>query len=57
MAPMLEINAYDCNVGGKQDKNWGDCRTLRILHECSPCCRYRGSHMSAPLVADIEGLT
>ena len=19
----------------------------RILHECSPCCRYRGSYMSA----------
>ena len=24
------------------------------LYECSPCCRYRGSYMSAPLVADIE---
>ena len=30
---------------------------LRILHECSFCCRYRGSYMSAPLVADIEDLT
>ena len=29
----------------------------RSLHECSPCCRYRGSYMSAPLVADIEDLT
>ena len=29
----------------------------RILHECSPCCRYRGSYMSDPLVADIEDLT
>ena len=29
----------------------------RILHEYSPCCRYRGSYMSAPLVADIEDLT
>ena len=29
----------------------------RILHECSPCCRYRGSYMSAPLVLDIEDLT
>ena len=22
---------------------------------CSSCCRYRGSYMSTPLVADIEG--
>ena len=29
----------------------------RILHECSSCCRYRGSHMSAPFVSDIEKLT
>ena len=29
----------------------------RIKHECSSCCRYRGSNMSAPLVADIEDLT
>ena len=29
----------------------------RILHECSPCCRYRGSYTSVPLVADIEDLT
>ena len=28
----------------------------RILHECSSCCRYRGSYMSAPLVADIGDL-
>ena len=27
------------------------------LHECSHCCRYRGSYMSAPLVADVEDLT
>ena len=57
MSAMLEKNAYDCNVAGKQDKIGGDCRTLKILHECSPCCRYRGYYMSAPLVADIEGLT
>ena len=25
--------------------------------ECSSCFRYRGSYMSAPLVADIENLT
>ena len=30
---------------------------IEILHECSPCCSYRGSYMSAPLVADIEDLT
>ena len=30
---------------------------LRILHECSPCCRYRGSYMITPLVADIKDLT
>ena len=29
----------------------------RILHEHSSCCRYRGSYLSAPLVADIEDLT
>ena len=29
----------------------------RILHECSPCCRYRESYTSVPLVADIEDLT
>ena len=29
----------------------------RILHECSSCCRYGGSYLSAPLVADIEDLT
>ena len=29
----------------------------RILHECSPCCRYTGSYMSASLVADIEDIT
>ena len=28
----------------------------RILHECSPCCRYRGYYMSATLVAGIEDL-
>ena len=28
----------------------------RIIHECSSCCRYRGSYMSAPIVADIEDL-
>ena len=27
------------------------------LHECSSCCRYRGSYMSVPIVADIEDLT
>ena len=27
---------------------------IEILHECSPCYRYRVSYMSAPLVADIE---
>ena len=26
-------------------------------NECSPCCRYRGSYISAPLVEDIEDLT
>ena len=30
---------------------------FRILHECSPCCRYRGSYRSAHLVAYIEDLT
>ena len=30
---------------------------MRILHECSSCCRDRGPYMSAPLVADIEHLT
>ena len=25
--------------------------------ECSSCFRYRGSYMSAPVVADIENLT
>ena len=29
----------------------------RILHECSSCCRHRGSYTSDPLVADIEDLT
>ena len=29
----------------------------RLLHECSSCYRYRGSYMSASLVADIEDLT
>ena len=29
----------------------------RIFHECSSCCRYRGSYMSASLVAHIEDLT
>ena len=29
----------------------------RTLHECSSCCRYKGSYMSAPLVADMEDLT
>ena len=29
----------------------------RILHECSSCCRYGGSYMSAPLVVEIEDLT
>ena len=28
-----------------------------ILHECSSCCRYRVSYMSAHFVADIEDLT
>ena len=26
----------------------------RFLHQCSSCCRYKGSYMSAPLVADIH---
>ena len=30
---------------------------IMILHECSSCCRYRGSYMSVSLVADIEDLT
>ena len=30
---------------------------IEDLHECSSCCRCRGSYMSAPLVADIEDLT
>ena len=30
---------------------------LRILHECYPSCRYRGSYMSATLVEAIEDLT
>ena len=29
----------------------------RILHECHPCCRYRGSYINAPLVAELEDLT
>ena len=29
----------------------------RTLHERSACCRYRGSYMSAPLVADIDDRT
>ena len=29
----------------------------RILHEGSPCCRYRGSYMSVPKVESIEDLT
>ena len=29
----------------------------RILCRCPSCCRYGGSYMSAPLVADIETLT
>ena len=28
-----------------------------ILHECSLCCRYRGSNMSTSIVADIVDLT
>ena len=28
----------------------------RIIHECSSCCRYRGSYISAPLVADLKDL-
>ena len=28
-----------------------------ILHECSSHCRYRGSYMSVPFVADKEDLT
>ena len=30
---------------------------IEDLHDRSSCCRYRGSYMSAPLVADIEDLT
>ena len=30
---------------------------LRTLHVCLSCCRYKGSYMSAPLVADIKDLT
>ena len=30
---------------------------IEVLHECSSCCRYNGSYMSAPLVANIEELS
>ena len=29
---------------------------MRILNECTNCCRYKGSYMS-DVVADIEDLT
>ena len=35
----------------------GLVRTFLDQYEWSSCCRYRGSYMSAPLVADIEDLT
>ena len=29
------------------------CIIKRILHECSPCCRYRGSYMSAHVLLNL----
>ena len=26
---------------------------IKILHECSPCCKYRGSYMSAHVLLNL----